>query len=138
MDCSKHLIIASPSFTLLQVASKNVKSKLHQIPSGKWHLRVNSNKVQSVGQGQNLDRLRTPLIWTGWGHIVMSPYLMLYWYASLGWVGRKSIFSSSGIFLSLSEVTRKQLFRERRFWTVGRGWVPQVYYSILFFFFQCR
>ncbi len=36
-------------------------------------LRVNSDKVQNVGQGQNLDHLRTPLIWTGWGHIVPVP-----------------------------------------------------------------
>ena len=36
-------------------------------------LRVNSDKVQNVGQGQNLDHLHTPLIWTGWGHIVTVP-----------------------------------------------------------------
>ncbi len=32
---------------------------------GAWvqSLRVNSDKVQNVGQGQNLDHLRTPLIW---------------------------------------------------------------------------
>ncbi len=27
-------------------------------------LKVNSDKVQNVGQGQNLDHFRTPLIWT--------------------------------------------------------------------------
>ncbi len=50
-------------------------------------LRVNSDKVQNVGQGQDLDHLRTPLIWTGWGHMVTVPnifrlrstYNMLHW-----------------------------------------------------------
>ena len=36
-------------------------------------VRVNLDKVQNVGQGQNLDHLCTPLIWTGWGHMVTVP-----------------------------------------------------------------
>ncbi len=40
-------------------------------------LRVTSDKVQNVGQGQNLDHLRTPLISTGWGHIVTVPHCHL-------------------------------------------------------------
>ncbi len=32
------------------------------VPKSTNELRVNSDKVQNVGQGQNLDHLRTPLI----------------------------------------------------------------------------
>ena len=35
-------------------------------------LRVNSDKGQNVGWGQNLDHLRTTLIWTDWGHTVSN------------------------------------------------------------------
>ncbi len=66
---------------LKHLPNKKIKNKLGET------LRVNSDKVQNVGQGQNLDHLRTPLISTGWGHIVtvpnlgpkpLSPYFMLY------------------------------------------------------------
>ena len=40
----------------------HIKYWIKKIMAEIYILRVNSDKVQNVGQGQNLDNLRTPLI----------------------------------------------------------------------------
>ncbi len=60
--------------TLPQLSKAMSSRDLFTVPEWRVpHLRVNSDKVQNVGWGQDLDHLRTPLIWTSWGHIVTVP-----------------------------------------------------------------